>query len=205
MSRRWKVFVVVLLLFLAPMSLNGYTYRYGLESRGFMSFSEMGFGVACPGIFRAYYQINDEWEVKFVSSYFPGENDSRKFNDPNAVIAEFERKARSRRLISAGDYSVLVLSRDENGSFLSTHYRLKAVYEQETLRKVSFNITHSLNYGPGNSSVLVDYVDIYRTYDVEETRCWQALIGWFKPLLKRYLRSRLGDVPYPHPWEREPW
>jgi len=51
------------------MFLKGYTYRYKLESSGFMSFSEMGYGVACPGVFRAYYRVNDEWKVKFVSSY----------------------------------------------------------------------------------------------------------------------------------------
>jgi len=51
------------------MFLKGYTYRYKLESSGFMSFSEMGYEVACPGVFRAYYRVNDEWKVKFVSSY----------------------------------------------------------------------------------------------------------------------------------------
>ncbi|AEK72680.1 hypothetical protein GQS_03895 [Thermococcus sp. 4557] len=209
MSRRRKVLGVVLLLLsillLVPMSLEGYTYRYELESRGFMSFSKMGYGVACPGVFRAYYQVDDEWRVRFVSSYFPEENDSKRFNDPHALIDEFEKKALSRRLVSKDEYSILVLSKDAKGWPLNTHLRLKAVYEGDTLRWVSFNTTHSLNYDPRNSSVLVDYVDTYETYEIEETHCWQVLIGWLKPLLKRYLRDQLGEIPYPKPWEREPW
>lgn len=187
------------------MPLKGYTYRYTLRSAGFMSFSKMGYGVACPGIFRAYYEVDYEWNVKFVSSYFPSKEDSTKFNDPHVIIEEFEKKASSKRLTHKGEHSILVLSKDEEGWPLNTHYRLKALYEGDALRWVSFNTTHSLNYDPRNSSVLVDYVDTYETYELEGTRCWQVLIGWLKPLLKWYLRSQLGEIPYPKPWEGEPW
>ncbi|WP_297457895.1 hypothetical protein [Thermococcus sp.] len=209
MSRRRKALAVVLLmvsvLLLVPMSLEGYTYRYELKSRGFMSFSKMGYGVACPGVFRAYYEVDDDWDVEFVSSYFPSREGAKRFNDPHVIIDEFEKTARSKRIISKDGYLILVLSKDAKGRPLNTHHRLKAVYKDNVLKWVSFNTTHSLNYDPRNSSVLVDYVNTYASYELDETHCWQVLMGWLRPLLERYLRHRLGEIPYPKPWEGEPW
>ena len=208
MSKRKKVllaFLLLSLLLLALNSLGGYAYRYELKSTGFMSFSRRGYGVACPGLFRAYYEVDDEWNVKFISSYFPSKENLTDFNDPYMVIDNFEKKSQSKQFISKGKYLIMMLSRDDTGSLLSVHRRLKAVYEGDRLRLVSFNITHSLNYDSRNSSVLVDYVNTYETYKVKKTSCWQVLIGWLKPLLKLYFRIQLGKIPYPNPREGEPW
>ncbi|NJE30730.1 hypothetical protein E3E38_06695 [Thermococcus sp. 18S1] len=203
MSRRRKALAVLFLIsipFLVSMSFEGYTYRYGLQYVGFPSYYVRGSGIACPGIFRAYYQLEEGDGVKFFSTYFPPENDSERFNDPNVVILEFSKNAQSKEFTKAGDFSILFLSRDESDEFLDTHYRLKAIYKGETLRWISFNITHSINYDPDNSSVCVDYANSYRVYEIEATRCWQVLIGWLKPILRWYLRAHLGDVPKPYHW-----
>jgi hypothetical protein len=199
------VFLSLLILMIFSISREGYVYRYEREDSGFMSYSQMGEGIVCPGIFGAYYQIDYDWNEEFLRFYQPSKEELKKLNDPHIIAEELRENLKSETL-ELGNRTVIVeLAWDENGTYLITHHRIRTVYKEGILVEVTKSITHRLNYNPNNSTVIVDYVDTHITYTIEKTRCWVLLISWSKSQLRKYLKEKLGKIPYPRPYDSEPW
>ncbi|NJE46970.1 hypothetical protein E3E35_06030 [Thermococcus sp. GR7] len=141
----------------------------------------------------------------FVRVYGPSTDDLRQLNDPHIIAMELQKNPNSKTLDFNNGTLVVELSWDDEGEFLIVHRKIRAIYEKGTLVRVSKSIVHELNYDPSKSNVLVDYVNTYTTYKIEETYCWQVFISWCKFALKEYLKHKLREIPYPKPWDREPW
>ncbi|ASJ02420.1 hypothetical protein A3L09_03705 [Thermococcus profundus] len=185
---------------ISPEALGeAYVYTYHMRGSGFMTPSEDGVGIICPGKFGAFYGVDINRETVFITAENLTNKARRGLRDPYLIVERILKDQRSKVIKEENGTRVLKLYWNTSEKYgpetVVIHHTLRAVFQNGSPVEVYESHTNEIvNDSP---SVIVDYVDTRSVYTIRKTYCWPDIFGRNKTVLRWYLELLFKGVSRP--------